>query len=256
MDILCCFKISPDYDKVVSADWEAGKAPDTGYVPKGFGCYDEAALELSLRLRDEAAAAGDSARITAATVGSEQYERFARALFSVGFDRVVQIKTEAGDFAPETVSAALARTFDDETFDAVLCGVQSTEGCGMTPFRLAKRLGLPCLSHVTDLHVSGRSLRVTRETARGELAATVTAPVVYAVSNSRHPYLRMATVKKRLAVADRRAEPFELSVSKAEPLQATGFHFETGGRHCVFIEGETCAEKAASLLRLCPEVHP
>ena len=28
-----------------------------------------------------------------------------------------------------------------------------------------------------------------------------------------------------------------------------------GGRACVFVEGESCAEKAAALLKLCPEVR-
>ena len=91
MNILCCFKISPDYDKVVEKDWAAAElsGPDTSYVPHGPGCYDEAALELALRLRDEGQKRGESVRITAATVSNATPAAFARQLYALGVDRVV-----------------------------------------------------------------------------------------------------------------------------------------------------------------------
>ncbi len=258
MNILCCFKISPDYDKVVSADWCAAKppAPDTSYVPKELGCYDEAALEMALRLKDEAERAGVSVTVTAVTVGEGQCDHFARGLFALGVGRVVQLRLpQALDFQPGTVSEAIAEAFSDLRFDAVFCGAQSSEGGGMTPYLLAKKFEMPCLPNVTELHYHQNGLRVTRETFNGESEVTVTAPAVYAVFNSRHPFLRMATVKKRLAVADMGAEIMEFSASVPERFALLRFSYDAGGRPCVFVEGESCMEKAEKLLQLCPEVR-
>ena len=120
MNILCCFKISPDYDKVVEKDWAAAElsGPDTSYVPHGPGCYDEAALELALRLRDEGQKRGESVRITAATVSNATPAAFARQLYALGVDRVVRVEAPGTDnFRPETVSAALFSAFSGEKFD-------------------------------------------------------------------------------------------------------------------------------------------
>ena len=99
MNILCCFKISPDYDKVVEKDWAAvgSNGPDTSYVPRGPGCYDEAALELALRLRDGANARGEAVRVTAATAADTAPAAFARQLYALGVT----------DAVPETIEASL-----------------------------------------------------------------------------------------------------------------------------------------------------
>lgn len=259
MNILCCFKISPDYDKVLERDWSAAgpSGPDTSYVPHGPGCYDEAALELALRLRDEALARGDDVHVTAATVSAEKIDAFARLLYALGVARVVQIRApETADFQPETVNAALSKAFADERFDLVLCGAQSAEGGGQTPCRLAKKLGFPCFSGITDLHVLDSGLRMTHEIPGGERRATVRVPAVYAVGNAKHPYLRMATVRQRMAVSGRVPERVDIpALETAEPLRLLRLAHPESGRRCVFVEGESCAEKAAALLRLCPEVR-
>ena len=261
MNILCCFKISPDCDKVVAKDWENAQppAPDMSYVPKQFGCYDEAGLETALRLRDSAQARGVPVTVTAVTVGDGKYGYFARVLFALGVQRVVRIALpEPVSFQPEAVSAAICNAFPDETFDAVVCGVQSAEGGGMTPYLLAKKLGLPCLPNVTALHCQENGIRVTRETQSGESEVTVTAPAVYAVGNSKSPYLRLSTVKKRMAVAQLRPEtiaPEDLPAPAPETLSLLRFTCARSGRACIFVEGETCAQKAENLLKLCPEVR-
>ena len=259
MNILCCFKISPDYDKVVEADWAAADAagPDTSYVPRGPGCYDEAALELALRLRDGANARGEAVRVTAATVADAAPAAFARQLYALGVDRVVRVRTPgAADFRPEGVSAALFSAFSGEKFDLILCGAQSAEGGGLTPYRLAQRFGFPCLADVTDLQLADGGVRVTREIPGGEHRATVTAPAVYAVGNAKHPYLRMATVRQRMAVSSRVPDEVEVPLSDAPAgLRLLCLKRPAGGRACSFVEGGSCAEKAAALLKLCPEVR-
>lgn len=259
MNILCCFKISPDYDKVVEKDWAAAElsGPDTSYVPHGPGCYDEAALELALRLRDEGQKRGESVRITAATVSNATPAAFARQLYALGVDRVVRVEAPGTDnFRSETVSAALFSAFSGEKFDLVVCGAQSAEGGGMTPYRLAQKLGFPCLADVTDLSLADGGVRVAREVPGGERRATVTVPAVYAVGSAKHPYLRMATVRQRMAVSNRVPDVCEVQAREAsEGLRLLRLKRPAGGRACVFVEGEDCGEKAEALLKICPEVR-
>ena len=55
MDIVVCVKTVPDYDMVPAKEWQAveGGHPDISYVRDCFGCFDETALELALRLKEQ-----------------------------------------------------------------------------------------------------------------------------------------------------------------------------------------------------------
>lgn len=260
MNILCCFKIVADYDKVVQRDWDAARlpGPDTSYVRRIISCYDEAGLETALRIRDAAQKCGDSVSLTAVTLGDGSYDYYFRSLFALGFERVVQIcMPEPVSFTPERVASAICQVFEGQSFDAVICGVQSAEGGGTTPYVLAKKLSMPCIPNVMELSYTASGLSVRRETASGESTASVLCPAVYAIGNSVNPFLRMATVKMRMAAAERQAEMLdaaELNTCEGETVELRGFARGKTGRGCVYVEGDSCKEKAENLLKLCPEV--
>ena len=52
--ILACFKVTDDFDSLMPAEWEnlGTGAPDTSYVKRLLGCFDEAALECALETPD------------------------------------------------------------------------------------------------------------------------------------------------------------------------------------------------------------
>ena len=232
-----------------------GKSPGAGHRL----CNDEAGLETALRLRDEAKKAGDDLSLTAVTLGSGSYDYFFRSLFALGFERIVQIRLpEPVCFTPERVSRAIAHVFSGEVYDAVICGVQSADTSGgTTPYLIAKKMALPCIPNVIEMKYKSGLLAIRRETAGGESSATINTPAVYAVGNSVNPYLRMATVKNRLAAAQLQPEfidASDLSLPDVEPLELIGFVGRKSGKTCTFVEGDSCAEKAASLIKLCPEV--
>lgn len=261
MNILCCFKIVADYDKVVQRDWDTAQipGPDLSYVGRIISCYDEAGLESALRIKDAAEKSGDTVSLSAVTLGNGSYDYFFRSLFALGFERIVQISLpEPVTFTPERVSSAICEVFEGQQFDAVICGVQSADGCGGTsPYLLAKKLAMPCIPNVIEIGYQKDSLRIRRETVSGESSATVSRPAVYAIGNSVNPFLRMATVKKRMAAAQCQPEIIEaadLGECENEPVVLQGFAHSKAGRGCVFVEGESCAQKAENLLKLCPEV--
>lgn len=100
MKIAVCFKIVPDYEEAAPSTWENIDVMDFTYVKKIYGCFDEAALETGLKLKDSIQAAGRSVETLAVTVGGGP-EVLLQGLFAAGFDRVVTIAQEAGK-PPET----------------------------------------------------------------------------------------------------------------------------------------------------------
>ena len=72
MRIVVGFKVTPDYEALRPADWARAAAGDaatraeaTRYVRRVLNVFDEAALELSLRLRDARAAARSETSLAA-----------------------------------------------------------------------------------------------------------------------------------------------------------------------------------------------
>ncbi len=261
MELLCCFKIVPDYEKVVSRDWLSAPltGPDVSYVPRIISCFDEAGLEAALRLKDSAEKCGVSAAITAITVGSGSYDYFFRSLFAAGVQHIIQVPiAEPSAFSPGEIAEAICSNLPQKTFDAIICGARSADSClGAVPYLLAKRLGLPCLPNVLELGCHQQGISALWELERGTCSAVVSTPAVYAVGNSPHPYLRMATVKKRLAAANLSplvAQPFCPCRSGEEPFELLKLSPRRSSRSCIFIEGDDCLQKAQELLKLCPEV--
>lgn len=250
MRILVCFKVTQDLESVMKRDWESAALEnfDISYTQKELNCYDEAALESALRIKDRLTAAGEEATVDAVTVGNGNYDLFYKNMFAVGVGQIFQIHTEEElTWNPETVASLLAEKAGD--YDAVLMGSKNAMGeNGLTPYALARRLGRPCVNPVVSLKAAEKGLRVTYERDRGERQATVRVPAVYAFGNSDTPYLRVATLREKLAVKGKKAEHLERSVSLQEKVSACGLFSEEMTKQCRFLEGESVQEKARKLM--------
>ena len=58
MKIGVCFKIVPDYEGLLPEEWQVPGNLDFTYVKKMYGCFDEPALEMALRIADSCRACG------------------------------------------------------------------------------------------------------------------------------------------------------------------------------------------------------
>ena len=261
MNILCCFKLVNDLDLVMEKDWMAADVSgiDLSYAKRIISCFDEAGLETALRIKDCAENLGEDVFITAITVGDGNYDAFFKNLFAVGIGRILQVKTlAASPFTPNKIASILCDAAKLCDFDAVITGIQSADGSnGLTPYFLSQKLGIPCISNVTELQYAGGVLRATCDNGRGIRRATVNTRALYAVGNSTNPYLRMATLKQKLAASKLSAEiiePPQLLEGRGNDCELSQLSREKKDRHCVFIQGETCEELAKSLLAAYPEV--
>ncbi|PKM73224.1 MAG: hypothetical protein CVU91_06580 [Firmicutes bacterium HGW-Firmicutes-16] len=261
MNILCCFKIVSDLDLVMERDWSSADVSgvDLSYVKKVISCFDEAGIETALRIKDSAEKQGETVHITAITLGNGKYEAFFKNLFAVGVERILQgtLSTERL-FSPYMLSGILSELAGNCEYDLVITGMQSADGAnGLTPYFLAERQGIPCINNVSELQYTDGKLKVTCDMGNGVRKATVHTPALYAIGNSVNPYLRMATLKQKLAVSKLSAETIEISetsYSGGRNAELCSLSHEKKMRHCVFVEGKTCGDKAAKLLEAYPEV--
>lgn len=276
MKIAVCFKIVPDYEEAAPSTWENIDVMDFTYVKKIYGCFDEAALETGLKLKDSLQAAGRSVETLAVTVGGGP-EVLLQGLFAAGFDRVVTIAQEAGkppetgerqedgdvqeaespaplsggpDFRPRDTARILADFLRRENPDVILTGKMTGPGdSGMVPFHLASEMKCPLLTEVTkaEYDPQGGRIRFSRQTEDRMLDQAVRGMAVCAVGDAETPYLRMFSLKARMEARSRKPEDWKSGVQHS-PCHVL-LHSEVRQGKCSMIDGETPEQKAEVLWR-------
>ena len=256
MNLLVCFKIEKDLDSVMENDWNRASVNslDISYAKNMINFYDEAALEAALRLADEAKVQERQVTITAVTVGTGNQDFFFKNLFAVGIDRIVQIVCEDElRFTPNRVSSLLSSFINDGEYDAILMGQKASIGDnGQTPLITAQLLGLPCITQVMGITLTGECFRVEHQIDGAIRRATITVPSVYAFCNSWHPFLRVATLREKLAVSKHSAQTLDSRDLKAPPILSHDptliqIYRRKSEKNCTFLQGETPADKARKL---------
>lgn len=254
MRILVCFKIVDDLEAVMAEDWKhAGTdAPDTGYVRRVLNCFDEAALENALLLKEAYAVLGETAEVTALTVAPGYSEHLLRGLPAVGIDRVVCVEcAEDLRFAPAVTAELLAGfVAQDSPYDLVLTGIQAPPGnSGMVPLLLAESLGLPCVTDAVDFHPGKGALVVEHRVRGGLCRRTVRPPLLCTVGNARRSYLRIPTLGDKLRTKHCRPAYRTMTGTAGAP-RLLYLERPEQARCCMRIEGKDAVTKATRLYEL------
>lgn len=255
MNLLTCFEVVPDFDKMTDEDWEPeGLRVETGYVRKILNYFDESALELSLRLFAEAEAAGRPMNLTAMSIGGAWIDPFLKNLYALRFHRAVRLETDEDlRFAPRRLASLRAYFAREAGFDAMLMGGRSAEGDNAAiPFETAERLGWPCVADVTALRLAddGR-LRCTSRTGGGMLNQTVRLPCVFAVTDAPGTALRIPTLKDKMRYGKREIEvlPAPSDTYAGEGFSPRSLERVSRIREGRVIGGDTPEEKARVLYK-------
>lgn len=252
--IAVCFKIVPDYEEIPVLDWQKGEIPDTTYCKKMYSCFDEAALEMGLRLKDMLTEKGETVRITAVTTGPRQ-ATLLTGLYAAGYDRVVCIEGVDGAGDPAGTARELAAYFIEEPADLILTGRQAGGwDSGTVPAYLAAALSMPWLPEVVCL-VPGETEKFTFvadcESETEWESVLIHAPAVLSVGNADVSYLRMFSLKARLE-----ARKKEIVSRTAKPAPEGAPHIVYVPRKketsCTMMEG-TIEEQARALQGLVRE---
>ena len=93
--ILVCFKIVDNIDEILACDWEnlGLDGPDTSYVGRALGCYDEAAIENALLLKDSYSSLDIPTEVTALTINPGYSDHIISAFLAIGINRIFCIFT-------------------------------------------------------------------------------------------------------------------------------------------------------------------
>jgi electron transfer flavoprotein alpha/beta subunit len=251
--ILVCFKIIDDTDELLAEDWlNLGTGcPDVSYVRRMPGCFDEAAIENALRIKDRCRELGDDATITAVTIDPGYSEHVLNNFSAIGIDRIVCVDCACDlRFSPETTASVLACFIrENSPFDIILAGaLTSPGGSGMVPLMLAEKIHLPCVTECIDFDITRQGIAIENITDIGICSRVVHSPIVCTVGNAAHSYLRIPTLREKLHAPT--VLPERVCIEKAARTDVLlDLRRDAGERSCIFAKGANAYEKAAFVCR-------
>lgn len=258
MKILACFKILPNPDRVLEEDWEQfSSSSDLSYAGIDFNCFDQSALELSLRIREQMAVQGADVTCTALTVSESVPASLAANLYAAGFDEVICIPQKNREFRPFQIAELLAEEIRRQQADLVFAGAQAGMAeTGLVPYLLAQRLNYPLIAGAETAAWQNGVLQVQCREPEGLMQHQILLPAVCAVGNS-PLVLRCATLRARMKVQGKQAQ----MATEGMPLPAMPEpHLSRPhtGRACRMLDGKSqnvAAELLEELKKACGDAN-
>lgn len=206
--VLNCFKIVPDIDKVAEDDWSSAEEKgtvDTSYLKSLINYYDEGALELACRFSDKSRQNNIGCSLSVVTVGDKMADNVLKTLMALGFSYADRIaSTNNKRFEPEYIATVIEEHIKKEgNFDLIIMGMESADGNnGRTPYILAEKMDIPCICQVIGFEpIDEKSCNVTYMTDEGSCSESFKMPLLLAVGDVPASYLRVPTLKQRMAVS-------------------------------------------------------
>ena len=258
MKIVVCVKEIPDPDiaaSVFQVDEAARAVVPVPGLRSVASPFDEQAIEVALRLRDQLG----SAAISLVTLGDETAKAIVKNGLALGADDAYLLVDEAFDGGDATTTArALAAAIRKiGGVDLVLTGRQAADddagivGCG-----IAEILGVPAVTFAMDVAVDGGALVVER--SLGDGSETVEAPLPALVTVSHEVgMVRPASLRETMKAARK-----PMTVWTAADLELTAGDVGAAGARrtlerlavpkndvrCEFLAGESPEALAATLI--------
>lgn len=157
MNIVVCIKQVPDTTEV-KIDPVTGTLIRDG-IPSIMNPDDKAGLEAALALKDAL-----GAKVTALSMGPPQAELALREALAMGADEAVLLSDRAfGGADTWATSSTLAAALKKIPHDLIVCGRQAIDGdTAQVGPQIAEHLGLPHVSYVSELAVTGGCAELKR----------------------------------------------------------------------------------------------
>lgn len=169
MKILVCITHVPDTTSRI-AFTENNTRFDSSGVQYIIGPYDDYALARAVELKEET---GGS--ITVLNVGTQETEPTIRKALAIGADEAIRVNAEPTDslFVAKQIAAVAGE------YDMILMGRESIDfNGGMVHGMVGELLGIPSISPVMTLELTGNTAKMTREIEGGKETLEVNTPFV------------------------------------------------------------------------------
>ena len=202
MKIAVCIKRVPDSETRVKIAAD-GLSLDEAGVKFILNPYDEFAVEEALRRKEQAG----SGEVMVLSLGPAAAQETIRTALAMGADRGVLLQTDRVPADGLVVARALAAELEDGGFDLILCGkIAIDDSSHQVGPMVAELLGLPCVTAVSKLDLTGGTGTAEREVEGGVEVVEFPLPAVITadkgLNEPRLPALKgiMAAKKKPLEV--------------------------------------------------------
>ena len=173
MKIAVPVKYTPDTETKVRIGAD-GKSINPDGVSFVMNPYDEYALEEALKIKE----AGE-AEVTVFTVGDDESVKVLRTGMAMGADKAILIKT-AAPTDPLQTAGLIANALKDGGWDIILMGMKAVDSdSGAVGPMVAEMLGLPCVTMITKLEISGGKATAKREAEIGMEVIETSLPAVF-----------------------------------------------------------------------------
>jgi electron transfer flavoprotein beta subunit len=164
MNIIVPIKQVPDLVEELEID-SSGTDLDREWLKMKLSEFDDHALEEALLIKDD-----QGANITAIALASDDIDKALFAAAAKGADKLIKITDVEGKSTHEAAKA-MANVIKNLDFDIIMTGVQAVDDRdGQLAVLLAHYLGIPHVSVVTGVELSGNNVTVHKEYGGGMVA--------------------------------------------------------------------------------------
>lgn len=215
MNILNCFKVIEDLEKMTKDDWHiAGRLfVDTSFIKTMINESDSSAIELSLRLRDNM-----DTKVFGITVTDKKIKGFVKQMYGLKFHEVAICDSIGVDicFRPDLVSRIIVDYAKRIEADIITFGSNAPNGNNyLTPFYAAEMLNMKCISNVMKFHpISDGEIMVTYQGDMGIITVNVHTPIVLIIDNAPGTSLRIPTLKDKIEGGKKKV--YEINIQEYE----------------------------------------
>jgi electron transfer flavoprotein beta subunit len=165
--------------------------------------WDELALTRMLDIKD--AQPGSIESITVMNLGLIESEPTIRKALAIGADKAIRVNAEPID--SYYVAFQIAEVLRNESFDIVLCGIESSDYNGScVGGMISEMLGFPSVSAISNLEITNGKVELKREIDGGQETVSTELPFV-------------GIVQKGIAKEPRIPNMRGIMMAKSKPLQ-------------------------------------
>ncbi|MBI4674329.1 MAG: electron transfer flavoprotein subunit beta/FixA family protein [Chloroflexi bacterium] len=249
MNVVVCMRQVPDLVEELEIN-DAGNDLNREYLKYVVNEFDEWALEQALLLKE-----AHGGTVTAIGLDLPEMDNALFTALAKGADAAKKIE---GDFANGVSSHTAAKLFAGALqampYDLILTGVQSAEDLdGQVGVLLATYLGLPHVTVVTGVEVSGIQATVRKEYAGGMMSEfTVSLPAVLGIQAAKQAPRYAPVSKVRAMMKEKKIEGLSSSDGAASSgIKVRRMFKPEGGQRAEMIEGDAdaIAERVVSILK-------
>src|SRR5207245_10802943 len=156
----------------ISADRKSIDTTDTEFV---INTYQEYALEQAVQLKEK-----HGGEVKVVTLGREKTTQVIMKALALGADKTVHLKSDKISEDPGPVARALANELKGLEFDVLLFGKKGVDDDNQQVGQMvAELLGIPCVTQIVKLAVSGGKAVAQREVEGGSITVETIFPAAF-----------------------------------------------------------------------------